>query len=114
MSFYSQNRPAYLNYGALGNVIAHELVHGFGLLGNTAYEDGEEKILWTNHTHEHFLAQAECLLENCNKIGIDNNFWMNCKDTFEESFADYVGVNLAFEAYRRLQRDIGEEKIFPG
>ncbi|KAJ8967238.1 hypothetical protein NQ317_006653, partial [Molorchus minor] len=111
---FSLNRPNYLNYGALGSVIGHELAHGFGLLGNVVVENGEEKVLWTNFTHDNFLIVSQCLLHNCNNIGIENNIRMNCNRTFEESFADYIGINLAYEAYIQLEQERGDEKKLPG
>ncbi|KAJ8936548.1 hypothetical protein NQ314_012288 [Rhamnusium bicolor] len=94
--FYSPiNRPNYLNYGALGTIIGHELAHGFGIMGNTIYQDGKEYILWTNYTQENF-------------------FKMNCRDTFEENFADYAGISFSFEAYQNLQQKDEKGITIPG
>lgn len=37
---------------------------------------------------------------------------MSCRKTFEENFADYVGVNLAYEAYEKY--DWNERNDLPG
>ena len=37
--FYHMNYPNYVNYGAIGVVIGHELTHGFDDQGKTVWND---------------------------------------------------------------------------
>ena len=42
-NFFNSKRPMYLNYGALGSVIGHELTHGFDTMGKQFDENGKKK-----------------------------------------------------------------------
>ncbi|KAJ8924080.1 hypothetical protein NQ315_006861 [Exocentrus adspersus] len=112
--FYSPTRVNYLNYGAIGTIIGHELAHGFGLLSNLGIDPDETNLTWRNDTLERFLESAKCLLEDCNNIGVENNINMLCRETFEENFADYAGINLSYEAYLNWQEENGKESNLIG
>ncbi|XP_015794800.1 neprilysin-2-like [Tetranychus urticae] len=42
-SFFSKDRPNYLNFGAIGFVIGHEITHGFDDRGRQFDKDGNNK-----------------------------------------------------------------------
>lgn len=69
---FSPKRPQYLNYGALGTIIGHELSHGFGIMDSVKYEYGRKEINWSNTTFNDFFQAAECLLSDCNETGDEN------------------------------------------
>lgn len=48
------DRPYYLNYGALGQTIGHEIAHGFD------NSDHGKLIEWPQETEEEFLTRAKC------------------------------------------------------
>lgn len=50
-----------IDYGALGSVLGHELIHGFDTMGR--YSDGFGRLnsWWTLDTLRHFVAKAQCL-----------------------------------------------------
>lgn len=76
---FSQFRPQYLNYGALGVIIGHELVHGFGIMDSVKYEYGKEEINWSNSTFNDFFEATECLLSDCNETGDEKYFNVSIK-----------------------------------
>ena len=48
--FFSSERPLYLNYGAIGWVIGHEITHGFDDQGRQFDEDGNLVDWWHPET----------------------------------------------------------------
>lgn len=50
-----------LNYGALGEVLGHELTHGFDNAGRHYDKFGNEKRWWSNHTLQEYDKRAQCL-----------------------------------------------------
>ena len=48
--FFSSERPLYMNYGAIGWVIGHEITHGFDDQGRQFDEDGNLVDWWHPET----------------------------------------------------------------
>lgn len=69
---FSVERPQYINYGALGFVVGHEMTHGFDDLGKQFDAKGNNVNWWSEHTDEQFQAKAECIVDQY------NNFEANC------------------------------------
>lgn len=61
--FFSDEHPRYLNYGAIGFIIGHELTHGFDDEGRQYDLDGNLVDWWQNTTKHHFLQRAKCIIE---------------------------------------------------
>lgn len=59
--FFSADRPAYLNYGAIGFVIGHEITHGFDTKGRQFDGLGNVHTWWQSETLDRFLAKTECV-----------------------------------------------------
>lgn len=61
--FFSADRPKYLNYGAIGFVIGHEITHGFDDQGRQFDLNGNLVDWWKSTTKEHYLEKAKCIIE---------------------------------------------------
>lgn len=61
--FFSADRPRYLNYGAIGFIIGHEITHGFDDEGRQYDQHGNLIDWWNNGTEKQFLKRAQCIIE---------------------------------------------------
>ena len=53
----------YLNYGAIGVVIGHEITHGFDDLGSQYDGNGNAVPWWSPETIDAFTEQAQCFVD---------------------------------------------------
>ena len=53
--------PKYLNYGAIGSIIGHEMSHGFDSSGHKYDEAGDERNWWKNETLKKYWERATCV-----------------------------------------------------
>uniref|UniRef100_A0A1Y1L7Y0 Peptidase M13 N-terminal domain-containing protein n=1 Tax=Photinus pyralis TaxID=7054 RepID=A0A1Y1L7Y0_PHOPY len=114
--FYDQDRPQYLNYGALGSIIGHEITHGFCKDASTFDKDGNEvESVWSNATAEAFERQIQCIIQDAEDFDVeDTEATINGTLTLEENIADYTGVKVAYAAYKNWVRVHGEEPQLTG
>lgn len=61
--FFSADRPKYMNYGAIGFVIGHEITHGFDDQGRQFDLDGNLVDWWQSNTKTQYLEKAKCIIE---------------------------------------------------
>lgn len=61
--FFSADRPQYMNYGAIGQIIGHEISHAFDDQGKQFDVDGNLVNWWQPETEERFLERARCIIE---------------------------------------------------
>merc|ERR1719266_155261 len=61
-NFFGADRPAYMNYGAIGWVIGHEITHGFDDQGRTFDSTGNLANWWERSTEENYLDKAQCII----------------------------------------------------
>lgn len=55
--------PNYLNYGGIGAVIGHEIIHGFDNKGLQFDKSGEIADWWSKESKAEFNNRAQCLVE---------------------------------------------------
>ena len=126
--FFGENRPKYMNFGAIGTVIGHEITHGFDDVGRQYDQDGKRtgslkinalifyfKIpgnlenWWETTALQRFLNQTKCITDQYSKFYAKQvGFFLNGKTTLGENIADNGGVK---EAYRAYSNQIIYEKI---
>lgn len=95
---YELYRPKYLNYGAMGWVIGHELTHMFGLNKDVIRED-----------------RRNCLIDQYNGYFEKSvNLTLNGTLNFEENIADNIGLKMAYNTYKKYIKFAGEELKLPG
>lgn len=61
--FFSADRPKYMNYGAIGFVIGHEITHGFDDQGRQFDKDGNLNEWWEENTRVRYLEKAQCIID---------------------------------------------------
>lgn len=61
--FLGENRPNYINYGTIGQIIGHEITHGFDDLGRQFDQNGNLEDWWDPETKLKFLNKTKCIID---------------------------------------------------
>ncbi|XP_035210388.1 neprilysin-2-like, partial [Stegodyphus dumicola] len=109
---FSKAQPQYLNFGALGYYIGHEITHAFdygvqqldytGKNGDWSKDIFQNKLLCLKEQYSNYVA------ENGKKIDGFN------ADFVTDNLADNGGLRLAYQAYQSWVINHGREKNLPG
>ncbi|KAF5280980.1 hypothetical protein FQR65_LT14904 [Abscondita terminalis] len=114
-TFFSNDRPRYMNYGAIGFVIGHEITHGFDDQGRQFDKEGNLVDWWAPSTKEAFIKKAECIINQYGNYSIPElGLNLNGINTQGENIADNGGIKEAYLAYDNWVKRNGEEKTLPG
>ncbi|KAJ3129469.1 Endothelin-converting enzyme 1 [Nowakowskiella sp. JEL0407] len=101
--FYSAVAPQYLNFGAIGAVVGHEITHAFDNNGRQFDSSGRMVDWWSNKTAEKFDEKAKCFVDQYGKyevVGPDGTkVNVNGQLTLGENLADNGGLSRAYEAW---------------
>uniref|UniRef100_A0A224YEA8 Gluzincin n=1 Tax=Rhipicephalus zambeziensis TaxID=60191 RepID=A0A224YEA8_9ACAR len=96
-SFYQHGLPPSVNYGAIGTVIGHEMIHGFDNTGKQFDEDGRLRNWWSNSTQKKFDAKSKCFINQYSAVFSElANRTLNGVNTLGENIADNGGLRMAF------------------
>ena len=106
--FFDMAADDAFNYGAIGAVIGHEMTHGFDDSGRHFDKDGNMKDWWTTLDSARFEVRANVMKEFFNKIKINDEVNANGEFTLGENLADYGGVSIAFDAYKKFGTQTGD------
>jgi putative endopeptidase len=123
--FFDPDADPAVNYGAIGGVIGHEIIHGFDDQGRKSDGKGVLRDWWTAEDAAKFEAQAA-------KLGAQYEAYpfpqlpgmkINGKVAMGENIGDLGGLTIALEAYRRsldgkpaprIDGFTGEQRLFLG
>merc|ERR1712088_1268738 len=61
--FFQEDRPLYMNYGAIGFVVGHEITHGFDDQGSQKDGDGNLVDWWEPESKKRYLEKAQCIID---------------------------------------------------
>jgi len=114
--FFDKDRPNYLNYGAIGYIIGHEITHGFDDRGRQFDKDGNNRNWWEKETDLKFQEKAQCIIDQYSNFHVleDKNLKLNGVNTQGENIADNGGLKQAFLGYQKYVKDAGTEPGLPG
>lgn len=113
--FFSGQRPKYMNYGAIGYVIGHEITHGFDDQGRQFDVDGNLIDWWQPDTQKAYLEKAKCIIEQYgNFTDKQTGLNLNGINTQGENIADNGGIKESYLAYKQWVAKNGEEPKLPG
>ncbi len=99
--FFDMSADDAFNYGAIGSVIGHEMTHGFDDSGRHFDMDGNMKDWWTENDAEKFTEKTNKMKEHFNNILVAPDTHANGEFTLGENLADYGGITIAFDAYKK-------------
>ncbi|XP_011876235.1 PREDICTED: endothelin-converting enzyme 1-like [Vollenhovia emeryi] len=112
---YDRNRPAFLNYGALGVVVGHEINHGFDNLGRKYDKNGNAVEWWTQDTINKYENLAQCFVDQYNSYVVpgleESNVHVNGRLTLGENIGDSAGLVAAYHAYQNRRARLNEPKL---
>ncbi len=100
-----------VNYGAIGGVIGHEIVHAFDDEGSQYDKEGNLKNWWTQEDRTKFEERTKVLVDHYNQFVAIDTFHVNGKLTLGENIADLGGLTVAYYAFKKSQKNKTSEKI---
>ena len=89
------------NYGGLGTMLGHEIMHSFDNQGSLYDQDGYFKEWWTQADREIFDLKSQKVVDYYSQIKIKGQT-VNGVSTLGENMADIVGTRIALGAFLKL------------
>merc|ERR1719464_237421 len=120
--FFKGGWPRYLNYGAMGMVIGHEITHGFDDQGRQYDGTGSLAPWWSEETIANFGGKAQCFIDQYSNYTVpelipilgEEDAHLNGENTQGENIADNGGIHESFRAYQHSVESQGAEPALPG
>jgi putative endopeptidase len=98
--FFDPDADAALNYGAIGAVIGHELMHGYDDRGSQFDAKGNLNMWWTDVDRQRFNARTDKLVAQFDSFVAIDDIHVNGKLTLGENIADLGGLLVAYDAFQ--------------
>jgi predicted metalloendopeptidase len=98
--FFDANRPAQMDYGAIGATIGHEVSHSFDDQGAMFDATGRLHNWWTKEDLDHFRGSSARLVEQYDRYRPFPDLALNGKLELSENIADLAGLAVSLDAYR--------------
>ena len=98
--FFDPQADAAVNYGSIGAIIGHEIMHGFDDQGRKFDENGQAKDWWTKEDTKRFKALTAALGKQYSSYEAAPGVFINGDFTMGENIGDMSGLEVAYEAYK--------------
>ncbi|XP_041355707.1 endothelin-converting enzyme 2-like isoform X1 [Gigantopelta aegis] len=108
--FFEPTFPQFVNFGALGFALSHEITHGFDETGKDYDKYGNMKNWWSKASADSFSEKAKCLENQYSHYEVDG-VKLNGLQTLGENIADNGGLKAAFTAYKMNNHAQMEKKL---
>jgi putative endopeptidase len=100
-----------LNYGAIGGVIGHEMLHSFDDQGSKFDASGNLADWWSSADRAHFEARTELLVRQFNAYVPVDSLHVDGRLTLGENIADLGGLLVAYDAFKLTGQGRGDTPI---
>ena len=98
--FFDPQADAAANYGAIGAVIGHEVMHGFDDQGRKFDSSGKLHDWWTKADADRFKALTTELGKQYSSYEAAPGIFINGDLTMGENIGDMSGLQVAYDAYK--------------
>ncbi|KAL1464403.1 hypothetical protein WDU94_004053 [Cyamophila willieti] len=113
--YFAADRPCFLNYGAIGTVIGHEITHTFDDEGSQYDKYGNVMNWWDDESKMRYNEKAACIIKQYSNYVIEDiGFRINGITTQGENIADNGGVKESYRAYLECAKQKNAEYKLPG
>ncbi|KAL3861454.1 hypothetical protein ACJMK2_007488, partial [Sinanodonta woodiana] len=114
--YFRSDQPKALNYGGIGFLMAHEIIHGFDDSGRKYDLNGNLQNWWTRESEQKFKEKAQCLIDQYSSyVSPISGINVNGVRTQGENIADNGGVVQAYLGYHGwLKSQSHPEPTLPG
>jgi len=98
-----------VNYGGIGAVIGHEMLHGFDDQGSQFDAQGNLRDWWTKDDRDRFNARTAKLVQQFNDYVPIDDLHINGQLTLGENIADLGGLEVAWDAFKLTPQGASKE-----
>ncbi|MEP7043115.1 MAG: M13 family metallopeptidase [Dokdonella sp.] len=98
-----------INYGGIGAVIGHEMLHGFDDQGSQFDAQGNLSDWWTKQDRERFNERTAKLVQQFDDYVPIDDLHINGKLTLGENIADLGGLEVAWDAFKLTAQGKSDE-----
>ena len=98
--YFDANMDDAVNYGGIGSVIGHEMLHGFDDEGSQFDAQGNLRDWWTKRDRERFEQRTARLVEQFDGYVPIDDLHIKGKLTLGENIADLGGLQVAWDAWQ--------------
>src|SRR3970040_1399086 len=99
--FFDPNATDEMNYGGIGAVIGHEMIHGYDDQGSRFGPTGNFENWWTDADLKGFNGRTDKLVSQFNAYEAVPGKNVNGKLTLGENIADLGGLAVAYDAMKQ-------------
>ena len=97
-----------INYGAIGGVIGHEIIHGYDDQGRKFDADGNLKDWWTSRDAANYDERDKCITDEYTQDVPEAGVKQNGKLSAGEDTADNGGVHIALAGLENTLKSRGK------
>ena len=112
--FFDATADDALNYGGIGAVIGHEMLHGFDDQGSKFDAQGNMANWWTDADRANFNARTDKLAEQFSQYQALPGLFVNGRLGLGENIADLGGVTVAYDALKKAQGEGYTDPVVDG
>jgi putative endopeptidase len=106
--FFDAKADPALNYGGIGAVIGHEMLHGYDDQGSQFDAKGNFNNWWTAADSKGFKGRTDRLVKQFDDYVAIDNLHVKGELTLGENIADLGGLNVAWDAYQNALKAAGK------
>ena len=103
--FFDASADEALNYGGIGAVIGHEMIHGYDDQGSRFDATGNFANWWSEADSKGFESRTGKLVDQFNQYVSIDDIHVNGRLTLGENIADLGGLSVAYDALQKALAD---------